>query len=268
MSDEILQKGSINLKSKKRVVLVIGLVLLACIVTFVTILGLKEYSIYKEYSKIEEIHVSDPIENPNDYGLKYDNILFTCYSYSYYVENYYWIFFLNDGSVVTGKGDRDQQSVFWDGLHYKDEVLFWSSLDFTYKGNIGGKRLYNLLNLEEKIDYGAEYYSTQEEYEKLLDMRDDEEWPRSKDNWGSRRMELSPYLNFWKLGEKGGALSIWEEESDGIIYYLYDKNAEKLVYSTIDSSFFDEWMSESWGEDWKETFPIYRSKDDFVVPKW
>lgn len=253
------------MKSKKRVALVIGLVLIACIVTFITIIGLKEYSEYKKYSEIEEIHVNEPIENPDDYGLAYDDIMFCCYSYSFDVEYYYWLFFFSDGSVVTGKGNRDQLSVLFDAVRYKDKKLFWSSLNYTYEGNIGGKQLYKLINLEDRINYEAEYFSTMEAYEEIEKKMAEIDYPEPREHW--EWYTKSPYLKFWKLQEEGGSNPFWEEEADGITYYLYDENAEEVVYSTIDNSFFDEWMSESWGNDWKDTFPIYRSKDDFVVPK-
>lgn len=255
------------MRSKKKVILATSISVLACILVVFIIAGIKEYSIYREYSKIEEIHTNKPIENPDDYGLDYDNIMFYSYLLSRDIEYAYCIFYFDDGSVVSGKADEEQLSEFMDAVRYGDETAFWSSMDYTYKGNIGGKRLYNLIRLNEKINFDAEYYSTWEEFDKMYDGYIDEERPPfTEECWLGA--DKSPYLSFWKVEKGGGEFFFWYEESDGIIYYLFDKNAEELVYSTIDSSFFDEWMSECWGGGWKDTFKIYRSKDDFVVPKW
>lgn len=153
--------------------------------------------------------------------------------------------------------------LFWqqyDAIERSDADAMVDNAEMIYLGNMSGEELYKIMQFKGKINYSADDYDYVSEYYRLFEMIED---PREPSDF--KTFEVDPWITA-DCFENGKVNSIYTQASDGIRYYLYDKHANEMLHIIEDSWYFDQWMTEIYGEDWSNKITIYRSEKDIVRP--
>lgn len=243
-----------KLPKKLRVFLV---VLVCIILIFPVYTVFKRISLYIECSEIKEYRTKEIVDNPKDYDIDLNKLILMINIYYYGMEPSYHLYIFEDGRVFTGVIQNVEQ-LYEHGkaLERMDAGDMLNNVDMRYLGSISGSELYNILALRAKSDFSADHYDADDEYErKYYGIM---EAPPKRIG-----AEVDPWINAENY-VSGSPTIFFIQVDEGIRYYLYDKNANKMLHIIEDSWYFDQWMTDIYGDDWRSKVTIYRSEEDFT----
>ncbi|MCR5209725.1 MAG: hypothetical protein K6C99_05910 [Lachnospiraceae bacterium] len=217
--------------------------------------------LFIQCSGIEEYRTKEIVENPKDYDIDLNKLILMMNICYYGRQPSYHLYLFDDGKIFTG--EIQTMELFWqqyDAIERSDADAMVDNAEMIYLGNMSGEELYKIMQFKGKINYSADDYDYVSEYYRLFEMIED---PREPSDF--KTFEVDPWITA-DCFENGKVNSIYTQASDGIRYYLYDKHANEMLHIIEDSWYFDQWMTEIYGEDWSNKITIYRSEKDIVRP--
>ncbi|OQA26979.1 MAG: hypothetical protein BWY61_00411 [Firmicutes bacterium ADurb.Bin354] len=259
-------KGITMTEEKKRkklpkIIKVILIVVVCVILSFSASTLIKHLILYIECSGIEEYRTKEIVNNAEDYDIDVSNLIFVFTIYYYGKEDNYHLYIFNDGKIYTGH--IETTDIRW--KHYcaigdLDADTVVKTGNMIYTGTMSGKELYIIKSLMKEIDFDADRYCYIDEYENQYWGIED---PRKPSDFKTSQVDPWMYAACYKKGESN---PFYTQAADGIRDYLYDKHANEMLHIIEDSWYFDQWMTEIYGEDWSNKITIYRSEKDIVRP--
>lgn len=249
-----------KIRKKLRKILVITFAVFACVGLFFPVRVLvKRINLYNECSKVEEYRTREKVSDPKEYGLDVNNLIITMMVWEYGTEKDYYLYIFGDGKVAMGTIiGVDNESAHAYAVKSLDNTTVWKNVDLVYLGRMSGRDLYSLIVLREKANFEADCYDADIEYWRLSEGIEP----------GPINMKSGAEVDPWITAinhNNGNDTYFFIEAADGIRYYIYDKNAHKMLWRIEDSWYFDQWMKAVYGDDWRSKVTIYRSEKDFVV---
>ena len=238
--------------------IVIILIILLCIALYFPLsILVKRIILYNECSNIEEYRTREIVDDPEDYDMDVDNIILWVNLYYFSKEENYHLYLFDDGRIFSSSiSNNDCFGNNITAIENGDNESAWNNVELTYQGRMSGRDLFNILVLREKADFSAERYDYDVEYQKAFDMIED---PRETPLYS----DLDPWITVFCMVDKNDYY-FFQEANDGIRYYLFDENAQEMLRQIEDSWYFDQWMTDIYGDDWRSKVTIYRSEEDFA----
>ncbi|MCR5210292.1 MAG: hypothetical protein K6C99_08780 [Lachnospiraceae bacterium] len=249
-------------EKKPRIFLIFILIALTCIALYFTVsIIIKRVILYSDCSKIEEYRTHEIVKNAEDYDFDVSKLIFMMDVSFYGKEENYHLYIFEDGKIFTG--DIQTRNHLWEhnqALEKLNADVVIKNVDMTYFGTMSGKELYKIKSLMGEIDFSADSYDYIIEYYRKYEGVED---PRNPSDF--KTFEVDPWINA-ECYENGAVNHFYTQAADGIRYYLYDRHANRMINYIEDSWYFDQWMSDIYGDDWRREVTIYISEEDIVLP--